>query len=402
MTNTRAVWRLLLSVPMLGLLAPACLRLSEPDSFICFNAADCLADERCSSQGVCVPKGSCEQNSDCDVGQTCQNGGCQAAECYQGHEGACGAFRCEYYTGHCYRACTAEYECQNGNRCKDGACAPTTKLANDQTCSESTECASGACCGSPNSKVCKQACGAAGSSSCQAASECASGNCCWASPFAHTCSTSACVPFDLGHVCSLSTDCATGTCTNGVCAARKCQADNECPAGFCASGSCETQRRADGAVCNADPWCISGSCIDKICRSKVKPGASCSLDRDCEATSVCCVPSGADDGICSPHNVGCSGDIGERCDYAGDDACLMGSCIGDSFCTVTCSLDSDCRVSPWGAKNFCRKNRAGVSICFPGCANEAHCSANLGENFRCSTSSVCSGDYLSDDDVRVQ
>ena len=95
------------------------------------------------------------------------------------------------------------------------------------------------------------------------------------------------------------------------------------------------------------------------------------------------------------------GDIGGSCGYPGDKACLVGTCFGDSFCSRTCTLDSDCRVSPWGTKNLCRKNRVGVSICFPGCANEKQCSEKLNEYFSC-TSSVCSGDYLSDEDVRVQ
>jgi hypothetical protein len=154
-------------------------------------------------------------------------------------------------------------------------------------------------------------------------------------------------------------------------------------------------------MCNADQWCISGSCVDKVCRGKGKPGASCSIDTDCEATSVCCARSGTFTDTCSPHNVGCPGDIGESCGYPNDKACLVGSCFGDSFCSIPCSLDSDCRVSPWGSKNLCRKNRLGASVCFPGCANDTQCSDNLDEYFSC-TSGVCSGDYLSDDDVRLQ
>jgi hypothetical protein len=400
MTPPRALWRLLLSLPLLGLLAPACLRLSEPDSFICSVAADCLADERCSSQGICAPKDSCEQNRDCDASQVCQNGECLAAECYQGRETACGTFRCEYFTGRCHRACATEHDCQDGNRCNGGQCVTSRELANDETCSQNTECASRVCCGPLGRKVCKQACGAGGSP-CQAASECASGNCCATPPFAHICSSSACMPLDVGDVCTLPTDCASGSCTNGVCAALKCQADSQCPGGFCASGSCEAEGRADGATCDTNRWCASGSCISKVCQGKVKPGDACRIDDDCDAASVCCVSSGVTPGICSPHNLGCRGGIGESCDYSGDDTCLIGSCVGSSFCSIACAVDSDCRVSPWGTKNLCRKNRFGDSICFPGCASDIQCTENVGEYFSC-TSNVCSGDYLSDDDVRLQ
>ena len=254
MTGVRAVWRLVLSLPLLGLLAPACLRLSEPDSFNCVNAADCLADERCSNESICVPKDSCEAQSDCDASETCDSYKCVAGQCYEGHEATCGTFRCRYFSKHCNSACTSENECQDGNSCKDGACVPSPNLANDQPCSQNAECQSRACCGAEGHKACKQS---------------------------------------------------------------------------------------------------------------------------------------------------CPGDIGESCGYPDNKACLVGSCFGDSFCSITCSVDSDCRVSPWGTKNLCRKNRLGASVCFPGCANDAQCHDNLDQYFSC-TSGACSGDYLSDDDVRLQ
>jgi hypothetical protein len=59
------------------------------------------------------------------------------------------------------------------------------------------------------------------------------------------------------------------------------------------------------------------------------------------------------------------------------------------MCSVSCTKDTDCGVSPWGTTNLCVTTKKGNKWCFAGCDTEAHCDENLGIDFACSaTTSV--------------
>jgi hypothetical protein len=152
----------------------------------------------------------------------------------------------------------------------------------------------------------------------------------------------------LGQVCSLGSDCASGNCVDGVCCgAATCgtcqtcnggapgtctnvpngQSDDTCMApGYCnGSGSCSL-KKANGQACSAASDCQSGNCIDGYC-----------CDSSCGATCYSCGVPGSE-GTCMPvpqegtdSSPACTGT--HACDGAG--ACKLAG-------GQPCSTNADC------------------------------------------------------------
>ncbi len=139
------------------------------------------------------------------------------------------------------------------------------------------------------------------------------------------CGGGTCPTCVLGKTCAIGADCASGTCTSGVCATPVSCTDgirNGTETGIdCGGGVCP--KCADGKACNDGTDCQSGSCADGTC---VAPNCFDGAKNGNE-TDVDC---GGD--TCSP----CA--LGQACQVGGD--CTSGHCVGGAC--VACVVASDC------------------------------------------------------------
>ncbi len=179
---------------------------SSPKSTTCTTSSDCSAGEVCSAGACSVVKADagCSASSDCPAGEVCRG------------DRSCGA-------------CGSDAQCDGGNGCSDGGCAPSS------VCKVNSDCASG--------QVCKSGgtCGACVSASeCASSESCVNGGCTSAAP------------------CTKNASCSDGqSCKAGVCAA--CSANADCDAGeACKAGACGPC--AGDADCSAGSYCSSGKC----------------------------------------------------------------------------------------------------------------------------------------------
>ena len=173
----------------------------------------------CGNDGNCNGAGACEQvasGTDCS-GATCTNGEltaagtCGGGTCNPGATTSCDGYSC---VGHvCRTTCNAGAPCLAGYNCTANACVAGT--ANGGACTAGTQCANGVCAG--DDLCCGMACGPCGT--------CAGGALCVAAAIGTT--TTACAgtmacdgagnaaadcKLASGQICTMGTDCASGTC----------------------------------------------------------------------------------------------------------------------------------------------------------------------------------------------
>jgi hypothetical protein len=348
-----------------GLIGTGCVRLSPPDTYTCTTNSDCDSNEKCVD-GVCRSKSFCYRDMDCDGGQICTDSdGCGPPLCTEATN-TCGDYACEQ--GRCLDFCDSDSGCRSGLKCQFGACLVPGQFANGESCDVAGDCQSKQCC----SGVCADSC-----------------------------------PKDIGGVCSVATDCASGYCcartTHSLknCAAAQCPSPPECTMDLdCGTGqhcSAETcfvdlppAPAVNGAPCQTPQGCKSGLCEDNVCRGVA--GSLCSSDSWCETGHRCCRPApGTTASTCGGPNGGCPGSIGAAC--MSDFDCLVGTCNNGYWCSMPCTTNADCGVSPWGVSNACETNGNSVKLCFPGCTTSSDCT-NLNEGLSCypaldSTAMVC-------------
>jgi hypothetical protein len=119
-----------------------------------------------------------------------------------------------------------------------------------------------------------------------------------------------------GAACSQDADCASGTCTNGICAdpsAGGSDAGNDAAADSDPAPS--TPPGAAGDACSVGSDCTSNSCTDGVCDdgSGAAAGTACGADTDCASASC---TSGVCDGAAA----------GSGCTTGGE--CASGTCTG--------------------------------------------------------------------------
>lgn len=133
-----------------------------------------------------------------------------------------------------------------------------------------------------------------------------------------------------------------------------------------------------GASCAQGTDCVTGLCCQRatgsVCTSSCRGlGEICSNGEECQS-SVCCL---ADNGIrsCAPHacpaisvNL-----VGSPCKTSSD--CVDGNCRDATFCTKTCSQDSDCGESTWGSSTAC--DGVGTKLCYTTCTANGDCTAHV-------------------------
>lgn len=162
-----------------------------------------------------------------------------------------------------------------------------------------------------------------------------------------------------------------------------CVANSDCPGGsvcLLREGVCgpAVGPGGPGSLCDADTQCQSGACIDGRCAAPCNDDAHCPSSLTCEQTTV----DGATVGICvgQPQPCTSSGDCpsGELCvvDRSGGQLVMTcGGPVGGGDLGSTCQADANC------AQNLCLGG-----VCTLPCARVIDCSATSG--FTCDSASV--------------
>ncbi|MBI2395151.1 MAG: hypothetical protein HYV09_36610 [Deltaproteobacteria bacterium] len=194
-----------------------------------------------------------------------------------------------------------------------------------------------------------------------------------------------------GTACTLSTECASATCSAGRCT---CATDSDCPDRRCVSSQC-TPKLALGAGCTNAAECASGICTEGVCCNSA-----------CTATCYACTAARKGwgvDGACEPIDQGvvppsgcqpasCSAGVMTRAEVCdGDGACMSDGttscgayqCATWNTCASSCTSDAGCKSGYWCNAPACvAKKNTGLSCvegreCLSGscvegvCCNEA-------------------------------
>jgi hypothetical protein len=348
---------------------------------------------------LCAPGRDCNANGDCAEG-VCTGGTCAAPTCNDNTQNQdetdvdCGDNSCD--------RCLVGDSCINGGDCVEAVCidaicaVPTcfdTKRNQDETdtdcggdicdpcvvgdaCIGANDCDSGVCAG----QVCQAPacddgvnngdetgidCGGPG------CPDCAAGQACVAN---QDCISQVCT----GQICQAPTcvdQVQNGTETDLDCGGAACRADgalcvpgqdcgdaSDCDSGVCTNGTCAAPACDDGVLNGGEtgPDC-GGTCFPLACAD----GLGCAIEKDCQSlvctNNLCQVPR-CNDGVLNGDetDIDCGGNTcsgcrrGEECDVNGDCAVGAPHCV-DGLCQVcdlgdhtTCAGGRLCCVEPGG------------------------------------------------------
>lgn len=264
--------------------------------------------------------------------------------------------------------CGDANDCQSNN-CQGMKCAAATcndSIINNMVLGESDVDCGGSCPGCAFDKVCGV------NTDCKSG-DCTSGKC--AANCMDTQKDQDESDIDCGGVCSdcingkdcnSKTDCQSNFCNpGGKCAA--CANDNECAGSeYCSNGSCVNDK-ATGLVCTAGTQCVTNNCVDGFCCGSATCGS-------CESCGI----AGAEGACASIHNSpdpdncnttqtcdnagACKKIDGQVCAVAAD--CLNGNCVDgvccNSPCTTACKA---CNIA--GSVGTCSNVASGQDDNFP-------------------------------------
>ena len=349
---------------------------------VCCNAAcevECRACNLTGNLGTCLPVLSAEDADSCLGTRICDDSGsCKlkggeacggAAACLSGFckDGVCCDVACD---GECLvcnasgsvGACKAVLSAEDADSCATTRICDSSGLCKTRTgeaCTGGAQCLTGIC----KDGVC---CLAACTGQCKS---CATGSCLTVTNAeddpecrgVKACDALGVCKRNLGQVCSLGTECASGFCKDGVCCSAACI--GECLAcnlagqgGTCATvknavdpDSCTDTRSCDGAgACklNIGQTCVSaGECLSGICKDSVCCNAGCA--GTCQACNLtgkvgfCATVQDAEDpdtcagaSICSSAGA-CKLRDGQTC--TAPEQCLSNICKDGVCCKSSCN-----------------------------------------------------------------
>jgi hypothetical protein len=336
------------------------------------------------------------------VAGVCAGSGTAGDSCWSGLQ--CASGYCDISTFVCGT-------CQQGNYCDDYSfyCGGNYPYCVNGACSESPV---GAACEYPSTAEC----GSAAPYCAMGVDECVSSmlglmcgtnaNC---SPDAPYCDSGMCESTPQGMECNSNSDCPSGypycsrSYPNGCQASPQgevCNSNADCPSNYpyCTSSGCSASLGSDGAYCQTNSDCASGSyCAYNAC-SNSPQGAYCTSNADCPASYPDC------------NNQGCQTSLqGSRCNSNAD----CSSDTANSFCTssgcsaslggqgATCYQNTDCSsgyCNVFGGEycdtdspgTFCVGDGYGCGDANPYCVNNA-CSASV-QGATCYSNGDCGGD----------
>ena len=348
------------------------------------NQTDTAATVQCTGTSSCDGNGACKRNVGqiCASDSQCVNANCvdsvccgvadcpACQSCAVGANGTCGDIPAgpDSVTPN---TCTGTSSCDGMGNCKKSngqGCATTAE------CSTGT-CVDGVCCGVASCPACKSCamgvngtCGniAAGPDSflpntCTGVSSCdGMGNCKKVN----------------GQTCAATSECATGTCVDGVCCGvASCPACQSCAqgAGACgpiASGMpdiaapntcmgtslCDGMgncKKVNGQTCATTLECVTGTCVDGVCCGVTECPACQSCTLGVMPGTCGNIANGQPDNTAPntcPGNTTCDGAgncvkaaNGQPCMAAQANKCQSGICADGVCCDVTCDNAVTCK-----------------------------------------------------------
>lgn len=209
-----------------------------------------------------------------------------------------------------------------------------------------------------------------------------------------------------GEPCSESGDCASGSCrategSGSVCCTPDCGVDEICgPSG----NTCVTPKASRGVACVVDDECASGSCSDGVCCEEACDGVC----ETCAGTGICRAP--LDDNACP--SIRCSALDATCADITGDiqtNRCQSkGSCKSLDACGLApagvecligfCDNEGQCRAPTVNCGGACESTGLvpGRTCCSFNdtfeltCVDERSCGASEDRRVLCDESSDCS------------
>ncbi len=419
-----------------GATCPKCLI-----GFTCLVNADCLANN-CSG-GICLPAPTCVDNqkngSETDVdcgGATCPkcingkicsgNGDCTSGLCSGGVCAApaptcvdgvkngsesdvdCGGAVCPKCANG--KICLAGGDCLSSN-CMGGVCAPPAPTCVDgikNGTETDVDCGGATCPKCINGKICT------GSADC-VSGLCSGGICAAPAPTCVDgikngsetdvdCGGLVCVKCGTGKICSAGSDCASGVCSGGVCAAAACNdgvKNGAETAVDCGGGTCP--KCLIGFACGVNADCLSNNCSGGICLPAaptcvdgVKNGTESDVDcggatcPKCANGKTCgaggdCLSSNCMGGVCAPPAPTCVDGVknGTESDVdCGGAACPK--CVNGKICLI----NGDC------SSNLCSGGvcTAPAPTCVDGVKNGSETDVDCGGAVcpKCATGKICS------------
>lgn len=156
-----------------------------------------------------------------------------------------------------------------------------------------------------------------------------------------------------GKACKKNSQCCSGTCAGGTCAAAcvssggSCGIDSDCCSGFlCDNGACATCRSNEGS-CSTHGQCCSGYCAGGTC-------APCPADRVMLSNGSCAK-------LCTGDGNECAASCQCSIRYS-DPSGHSGYCSSASSSGTICTTDGDC---PRG--EFCTGVPSDTGVCIAAC-----------------------------------
>jgi hypothetical protein len=396
----------------------------------CLDDGDCAAGDTCDTASKICVGALKDDGQQCTTGTQCKSGECADGVCCDKPcDGSCEACNLAGTEGDCSpvkNAADAD-TCAKDEKSGDCAVEPCTcdasgvcKQLDGTACAGGTQCESGQC---VDGVCCATACG-----SCQRC-DATPGTCTSVTngPDADTCDGDSmsdpckvlpcscdgggvCKQTQNGSACTMSTQCLSGHCKDGVCCATACTGacqtcaatpgtctsvtngpdDDTCDANSasapCANVPCSCDgggacKQENGTACTMPTQCLSGKCKDGVCCA-----ADCTgVCQTCAATPGTCtsVTNGPDDDTCDADSLSapcsllaCSCDGGAACKRANGTACTMPTQCASGNCK-----DGVCCNTPCG--DTCKTcNKAGaVGTCSP--------VANFSQDETCQAAGFC-------------
>ncbi len=282
-------------------------------------AGTCQACNLAGAAGVCtmVPAGQDPLNQCTDQG---------APSC--GNDGVCsGAGACRFYA--------------SGTSCAPGSCSGSTlKLAS--LCNGTGTCVAG------TTQPCDPfLCGTGGTckSSCAANTDCTMGN---------LCLNTSCGKKPIGGTCTLTTDCMSGFCAQGICCATAC------------TGTCQSCAvPGKEGTCSPVP---AGQ--DPLAQCTDQGAASCMTDGACNGAGACelyvagttCAAQTCSTGTYTQART-CNGT--GTCQVGTTSLCGTYNCDTNNTCRTTCTMASDCATGYVCNSGVCSK-KLNAAVCTAG------------------------------------
>jgi len=358
----------------------------------------CTAATDCAS-GFCANGYCCDQAcaGGCDVCNTTPGTCTKLAKGVTGSSPSCGAYLCDGVSGGCPATCATDGDCASTYFCAaGGVCQPRRAqgaacdlasggdcmVSGCRECTGTLTCKDGYCCNSTCTSTCYTCAGTVKGACSQVLSAEDSDTC----TGTKTCSSSGSCLSKNGETCTLGSQCASGSCVDGVCCNTAC------------TGGCDVCNATAGTCTVVAQGTAGSGCGGYVCNgSSATCPTTCGNDADCASTYYC-----ASSGTCQPRKAQgttCNQAAGADCKSTGCRVCTTGNCIDGYCCNTACGDSCDaCNGAAlgWsGATNgtcaIAPASYAGSPACVAYACNgtSANCATGCTSDAQCASGHYC-------------